>query len=108
MQHLELTSTVSLKTWQSALQGTDATFVFQDHAQTFQTSRTFGISTELKKVVDDFGGQSEAAIFAIRYGMIEGVWVDPLHNYIAIVFSKAKGDDEDVVLINSLMNKSVE
>jgi hypothetical protein len=37
--------------------------------------------------------------------MIERVWIDALHNYIAFVFSKTNGEDDDGVLINSLMNQ---
>jgi hypothetical protein len=34
--------------------------------------------------------------------MVEGAWIDERHNYIAIVFTKASGDPEDCVLIQSI------
>jgi hypothetical protein len=102
MQHLELTSPVGLEAWQEVLRGADSATVFQDHARTFHGPRHFNITNELKQLIDDFGAQSLTAIFSVRNGMVEGVWIDPLHNYIATVFSKATGDDEDAVLINSL------
>lgn len=105
MQHLELTSPVTLETWQAVLRGTDSATIFQDHARTFQGSHQFNITIKLRQIIDDFGAQSLTAIFSVRHGMVEGVWIDPLHNYIATVFSKATGDDDDVVLINSLMNR---
>ncbi len=105
MRHLLLTSPVTLETWQSVLRGTDSATIFQDYAQTFQGSRQFNITIELQRIIDDFGIQSLTAIYSVRHGMVEGVWIDPLHNYIATVFSKATGDDDDVVLINSFMNR---
>jgi hypothetical protein len=39
-------------------------------------------------------------------GLVEGVWFDPFHNYTATVFSKATGDDDDFVMINSFSGKS--
>jgi hypothetical protein len=105
VQHLELTSPVSIETWQAVLRGADSATIFQSYAQTFQGPQQFGVTTELRQIIDDFGDGSLGAVFSIRRGMIEAVWIDPLHNYIATVFSKATGDDEDVVLINSLMNR---
>ena len=105
MQHLELTSPVPLETWQAVLRGTDSATIFQAYAQTFQGSRQFNITIELQRIIDAFRDQSLTAIYSVRHGMIEGVWIDPLHNYIATVFSKATGNDDDAVLINSLMNR---
>jgi hypothetical protein len=105
MQHLELTSPVLLEAWQAVLRGVDSATLFQTYAQTFQGSRQFSITTELQQLIDDFGAESATAIYAVRHGMVEGVWIDHLHNYIATVFSKVSGDDEDAVLINSLMNR---
>jgi hypothetical protein len=45
----------------------------------------------------------ETATFAVRSGLVEGAWLASYHNYIATVFSKAAGDDDDdFVLINSI------
>ena len=105
MHHLELTSPVTFESWQAVLSGVDSGTVFQDHAETFQGPKRFNITPELKQIVDDFGAKSLTAIFSVRHGVVEAVWIDPLHNYFATAFSKATGDDEDAVLINSLMNR---
>jgi hypothetical protein len=74
--------------------------LMEHYARTFKGS--VQITDELKNIVDDFGVTSHEAIFAVRNDTIEGVWFDPLHNYIATVFTKASGDAEDCVLINSI------
>ena len=52
--------------------------------------------------VRELHDQCRDAVYAVRNGMIEAVWLDPFHNYMAIVFTKASGDDEDFVLIGSI------
>jgi len=105
MLHLQLASPVALEAWQEVPRGTNSATIFQNHARTFHGLHQFNITIELKQIIDDFGAQIPTAIFWVRNGMGEGVWIDPLHNYIAAVYSKATGDDEDVVMINLLVNR---
>ncbi|MGO9267792.1 MAG: hypothetical protein ACLQBA_23375 [Candidatus Binataceae bacterium] len=74
---------------------------FHDYAFAFLGPQPLNITDELKQILDDFGSQRFTAVFAVRHGMVEAVWFDLFHNYLAIVFSKATGDDDDFVMINS-------
>jgi hypothetical protein len=37
------------------------------------------------------------ATIAVRHGLVEGVWLRLFHSYIATIFSKATGDDGDMI-----------
>jgi hypothetical protein len=102
MQHLKLTKPFSRKEWQSFLSAADPATSFQDYTSAFGGACRFNITAELRQIVDDFGPQSHRARYAIRNGMIESVWIDDYHHYLAIVFSKASGDPEDTVLVQSV------
>jgi hypothetical protein len=78
----------------------DSDTSFYDHTTAFQ--HPVLVPDRLQEILDDFGDQILTATFAIRNGLVEGVWIDPHHNYIATVFSKATGDDDDFVMINSI------
>jgi hypothetical protein len=101
MQHTQLERPVSLETWKTFLSEVDSATVFHDHASAFEGSQPLNITDELKQILDDFGPQQFTAVFAVGHGMVESVWFDPFHHYFAIVFSKATGDDDDFVMINS-------
>lgn len=102
MQHLKLTKPFSREEWQSFLSAADPATSFHDYTFAFGGACRFHIAAELRQIVDDFGPQSHGAIYAIRKGMIESVWIDDYHHYIAIVFSKVSGDPEDAVLVQSI------
>jgi len=102
IQHLELRHPLSLETWRETLLGMDASTFFHTHNAVFNTAHAFGITAELKQIIDDFGERARAATYAVRNRMIEAVWIDPSHNYMAIAFTKASGDPEDTVLTLSL------
>jgi hypothetical protein len=102
MQHVQLDSPFSLEDWQKGLYAVDSATTFHTHADTFQGPQKLDITPELKQILDDFGSQSLKGNFAVRHGMVEGVWLDEFHNYIATAFSKATGDEDDFVMINSI------
>lgn len=102
MQHLKLTKPYSCMEWQSFLSAVDPATSFHDYTFAFGGAFRFKVTVELQQIVDDFGPQSHGATYAIRNGMIESVWIDDYHHYIAIVFSKASGDPEDAVLVQSV------
>jgi len=101
MQHTQLERPVSLELWQEVLSEMDSATGFHDHAFAFEGPQPLNITAELKEILEDFGPQRFTAVFAVRHGMVEAVWFDPVHNYLAIVFSKATGDEDDFVMINS-------
>jgi hypothetical protein len=98
-QHLQLKNPVTLECWQGWLREADSATTFHDYPRTFRGS--VEITNELQQLLNDFGEQTRKGIFAVRHGIVEGVWLDPYHNYVAIAFRKASGDPEDCVLINS-------
>lgn len=102
MQHLELRHPLALDTWRNTLLGADSGTSFHTHDSALKAAHGFGITPEFKRIIDDFGEQARAGIYAVRKRMIEAVWIDPFHNYMAVVFTKAGGDPEDVVLTLSL------
>ena len=105
MQHVKVGKPLSLELWQQLLSELDSATTFQDHAFTFEGPQPATITNELKQVVDDFGTQSLSAVFAVSHGMVKSVWLDPFHNYIAVPFSKANGDEYDLVTIISFWGK---
>lgn len=106
MQHLKLTKPFTRTEWQSFLSAVDPATSFHDYTFAFGSACRFNITAELRQVVDDFGPQSHGGTYAIRNGMIESVWIDDYHHYIATVFSKASGDPEDAVLVQSVSARS--
>jgi hypothetical protein len=86
------------------LHNVDPDTTFHDHVTAFQSP--VEIPDKLQTIFDDFGAQTLAASFAVRRGIVEGVWIDPHHNYIATVFRKAAGDDDDFVMINSISRRA--
>ena len=99
-QHCETERPITLECWQGWLLDVDATTTFHEYPSTLRGA--LRISNELQRLVDDFGEQTLEAVFAVRHGIVEGVWLDLHHNYVATIFTKASGDPEDCVLINSL------
>jgi hypothetical protein len=78
----------------------DSATTFHDYATTFKGSQAVRIRNELQKILDYFGKEVRIATFAVRHGLVEGFWLRPFHNYIATVFNKATGDDDDFVMID--------
>jgi len=103
--HLKLKNPVALQQWWDILYRTDAiATTLCGHAAAFSRPGSHQISKELKSLLDDFGEQTLSATFAVRKGVVEGVWFDPFHNYVAFSLSKANGDPEDCTLITSISN----
>ena len=98
---LTLENPVTLEEWQQILSAVDSATTFHDHATTFKGSQGVRIPNDLQKILDQFRNEVHTATFAVRHGLVEGAWLDPFHNYIATVFSKTTGDDDDFVMINS-------
>ena len=105
MQHLKLTKPFTCTEWESFLSALDPATSFHDYTFAFGGLCRFSITAELRQIVDDFGPQSHGATYAIRNGMIESVWIDDYHHYIAILFTKASGDPEDAVLVQSVSSQ---
>ena len=96
-QHTQRSTPLGLDIWVDIMMSTLGT------TATFHRGRpALHITDELSRLLDDFGEQCHDAVYAVRSGMIEAVWLDPFHNSMAIVFTKASGDDEDCVLIGSI------
>jgi hypothetical protein len=96
-QHVQRSTPLSLDIWMDMMMSTLGA------TATFHRGRPpLHITEELSRLLDDFGDQCRDAVYAVGNGMIEAVWLDPFHNYTAIVFTKASGDDEDCVLIGSI------
>jgi hypothetical protein len=96
-QHVQRSTPLGLDIWVDIMMSTLGA------TATFHRGRpALHITDELSRLLDDFGDQCRDAVYAVRNGMIEAVWLDPFHNYVAIVFTKASGDDEDCVLIGSI------
>jgi hypothetical protein len=75
---------------------------FSDYHAVFETAQPCTIAARLKEILDEFGQQGHAAVFSVWRHDVAGFWVDPLHNYLGIHFSKASGDEFDGVLVNSI------
>jgi len=99
-QHVRSEKPIPSEVWIDFMRHLDSDTTFHDHAAAFQ--HPVRVPDRLREIIDDFGDQARTAIFAIRNGLVEGVWIDPHHNYMATVFSKATGDDDDFVMINSI------
>jgi hypothetical protein len=97
--HVRAKTPTRLSDWKAYIRRLDPAATFQDYATAIGCA--MNITPELKELVDDFGDQSRCAVFAVRHGMVEGVWLDAFHHYLAIVFTQASGDPEDCVLITS-------
>lgn len=99
-QHGETERPITLECWQSWLRDVDATTTFHEYPSALRGA--LKITNELQQLLYDFGEQTRQAVFAVRHGIVEGVWLGLHHNYVATVFTKASGDPEDCVLINSI------
>jgi hypothetical protein len=103
MPHVRSEKPISLEEWQEFLRHVDPETTFHDHERTFHSP--LEIPDRLQTIINDFGVQALAATFAVRHGVLEGVWINPHHNYIATVFRKSAGDEDDFVMINSLTRR---
>jgi hypothetical protein len=99
MQHTELQAPAALSEWQAFLRAADSQVTFQDYRTLFEGPAPFTITDELRQIVEDFGPASREAVYALLGKEIYAVWIDPFHNYVAIVCTKAGGDPEDATLI---------
>jgi hypothetical protein len=99
MQHTELQAPVELSEWQAFVRSADPEVAFQDYLTLFEGPARFTITDELNRIVDDFRPASRDAVYAVLGEEIYALWIDPLHNYLAVVCTKASGDPEDATLI---------
>lgn len=99
-QHVRSEKPIPLEVWVDIMRRVDSDTTFHDYTTAFQ--HPVLVPDRLQEILDDFGEQILTATFAIRNGLVEGVWIDPHDNYIATVFSKTTGDDDDFVMINSI------
>jgi len=105
LKHLELEKPVSLVEWQATLTAMNSEITFQSYADALFDHPELKMTRELRAIVDDFGSASVDAVYSIRDGVVEGVWFDPYHNYVAVLLSRARGDDRDGVITTSLMQR---
>jgi hypothetical protein len=103
-QHVRSDGPVSLEDWQCMLTNVDPDTTFHDHATVIES--LVETPDKLQATLNDFGTRVLAASFAIRHGVVEGAWIDLHHNYIVFIFSKATGDEEDFVMINSFTRRA--
>jgi hypothetical protein len=104
MRHVRSEGPISLEEWQGMVHNVDPDTVFHDHSSALESP--VEIPDKLQKILNDFGTQTLAASFAIRHGIVEGVWIDSHHNYIVTIFRKSTGDDDDFVMINSFTRRA--
>jgi hypothetical protein len=97
---IQLDRPLELADWQAMFRAMDGdATTFHAHATAFAGN---DITEELQCVLAHFGDRCARAVYAVRNGTIEAVWIDAHHNYVAIVCTKASGDPEDCVLIQSI------
>ena len=99
MKHTELQAPVALSDWQAYLRAVDPAVIFQDYQTLYEGPTRFTVTDELNQIVEDFGSASHEAVYAVLGEEIYAVWIDPFHNYLAVVCTKASGDPEDATLI---------
>lgn len=97
MQHTELQTPVELAEWQAFLMGADPPVTFQDYRTLYEGPTRFTITDELNQIVDDFRPASCDAVYAVLGEEIYAVWIDPLHNYLAVRFT----EDEALIICYS-------
>jgi hypothetical protein len=65
------------------------------------------VSARLDEIIAELGPQGGLnAVFAVSNGWVEGVWFDPFHNFIALRFRKACGDEHDEDSVMSFGSES--
>jgi hypothetical protein len=106
MADSKLQKRITLSSWEEFMRDLDGTTTFHDYHSAFEGSQPFAITRELMKVLDQFGGQSRTAVFAVRKGRVDAFWLDDFHNHLAVVHSKASGDPFDGVAILSLSKEA--
>jgi hypothetical protein len=82
---------ISLQEWREFVDNVALDTTIHDHGTAFQPHVKF--PDKLRTILENFGAQTLAGWFAVRR---------PRHNYIATVFRKSAGDEDDCVMINSL------
>jgi hypothetical protein len=93
---------VAIENWQDFMAGVFPGCTFRNFAGAFEGTETRQIAPRLQEILSEFGEQRRTAVFAVHEDAIVGLWVDPHHNYVAIKFSKASGDEFDGFMVNSL------
>jgi hypothetical protein len=102
MGHVTLPKPFALEIWQEVLQKVDPDTTFHDYRTVFEGPRPHAIAARMKEILEEFGIDGQKAVFSVRGDDVTGFWVDPFHNYVATVFSRAKGDEFDDVMVNSI------
>jgi hypothetical protein len=93
---------VAVEAWQDFMLAVYHGSTFHDYQATFASAQARPIAPRLEEILSKFGEYGHAAVFAVHQDAIVGFWADPHHNYMAIKFSKASGDEFDGFLVNSL------
>ena len=90
------------ETWQEIMGSVFPGCTFLDFATAFAGPEKPTMAPRLQEILAEFPDQERGGSFCKHEDAIVGFWLDPLHNYSAIRFSKASGDDFDGFLVNSI------
>jgi hypothetical protein len=93
---------VAVETWQEFMLAAHPGCTFHDYQTTFASTPTREIPPRLEEILSEFGEHGHSAVFALHQSAIMGFWADAHHNYIAIEFSMASGDEFDGITVHSI------
>ena len=88
--------------WEDMMRSVFAGCVFLDSATVFAGPEKPNMAPRLQEILAEFSDQGRGGSFARHEDAVVGFWLDPHHNYVAIRFSKASGDEFDGFLVNSI------
>ena len=93
---------VGVEAWQDFMRAVYPSCRFHDYQMTFASAPAREMAPRLEEILAEFGEHGHSAVFAVRPDAIVGFWADAHHNYVAIKFSKASGDEFDGFTVNSI------
>jgi hypothetical protein len=102
MSHVILRNPTTLEPWREIMQGTFPGATFRDYHEVFEITEPCSIAARLREILEEFGQGGRNAVFCVSGHDVAGFWLDPSHNYVAIAFKKATGDEFDGALVISI------
>lgn len=93
---------VTREAWQEMMSRVFPGCAFVDSATMYGEPGKATMAPRLREILAEFSDQGREGSFAKHEDAIVGFWLDPHHNYVAIRFSKASGDEFDGFLVNSI------
>lgn len=99
---VKVESFVTREAWQEMMCSVFPGCTFLDSATVFARLEKPTMAPRLEEILAEFSNQGRRGSFAEHEDAIVGFWLDPHHNYLAIRFSKASGDEFDGFMVNSI------